>query len=90
MIHELKIWPLFFNAIWTGVKPWEVRKNDRGFREGDLLHLREWDPQREPRLDYEHLGERYTGRSLYVEVVYIVDLAPLGMKGFVGMTVRRV
>lgn len=43
--HVLKTWPEFFRAIVDGKKTFEVRKNDRGFQTGDVLHLREFDPK---------------------------------------------
>ena len=43
MIHELKIKEEFFAEILKGEKPYEVRKNDRGYREGDYLALNEID-----------------------------------------------
>jgi len=43
-IHVLKTWPEFMDAIGNREKTFEVRKNDRDFRVGDILHLREWFP----------------------------------------------
>lgn len=43
--HRLKIWPQFIDAIGREEKTFEVRKNDRDFRVGDILHLREWNPE---------------------------------------------
>ena len=43
MIHELKILPHFFREGISGRKTFELRKNDRPFRKGDLLALNEYD-----------------------------------------------
>lgn len=59
--HELKTWPDMFEEIGTGRKVHEFRKNDRDFREGDLLLLREFEPA----------GERYTGREIPVRIMSI-------------------
>ena len=42
-IHDLKCWPRYFEAIVHGKKTFEVRYNDRGYRIGDELILREYD-----------------------------------------------
>jgi hypothetical protein len=39
-IHELKCVEPYFTDIITGMKSFEVRKNDRDFQVGDILHLR--------------------------------------------------
>lgn len=41
--HHLKTWPAPFAATVEGRKPFEVRKDDRGFVVGDVLVLREWE-----------------------------------------------
>ncbi len=75
MRHELKTWPPFFADIVSGAKPFELRRDDRGYTVGDVLHLREWDPA---------TGD-YTGRDVLREVSYIIRDAPdFGlMPGFV-------
>lgn len=45
MNHELKIWPEFFKAVVDGRKRHELRKWDRPFCVGDLILLKEWDPE---------------------------------------------
>lgn len=60
MTHELKILPMYFQAVWDGRKSFEVRKNDRNFKPGDRLLLKEWD------------GKRYTGSAIIVKVVYML------------------
>ena len=37
--HELKIWTEFFEMDLT-VKPFEIRKNDRNYKTGDILVLK--------------------------------------------------
>lgn len=44
-MHELKIWPDFYEAVLCGDKPFEVRRNDREFQKGDLVHLKPWSPK---------------------------------------------
>ena len=61
MIHILKILPQYFEDKLQGMKKWEVRKNDRPFKDGDTLQLEEWS---------EETG--YTGRTLqeYIKKIY--------------------
>lgn len=68
-VHNLKTWTEQFNAICNGHKTHEVRKNDRGFKVGDILHLHEWDPQ----------TEKYTGRWTSVRVNYISEGGSFGL-----------
>ena len=45
MIHKLKCWPEDFDAIVTGAKRFEIRReDDRHFEVGDTLVLQEFDP----------------------------------------------
>ena len=62
MTHELKTWCDPYEAILIGIKKCEVRKNDRNFRVGDELRLKE----------YDHKRERLTGRYCTVHVTHIV------------------
>lgn len=61
--HDLKVWPDFFSAIDCGEKPFEVRKNDRDYRVGDTLRLREYAPG----------PDEYTGRQIERTVSYIIS-----------------
>jgi len=63
MKHELKTWPKFFQALWCGDKTFEVRKNDRGFKERDEIVLQEYDPE----------TEEYTGREIEGFITYLTD-----------------
>jgi ribosomal protein S17 len=43
-VHELKIWPEYFDPLYLRRKKFDVRKNDRGFKVGDVVVFKEWDP----------------------------------------------
>lgn len=42
--HDLKIWPTPLAAVRAGTKTFEIRENDRDFREGDTVTLHEFAP----------------------------------------------
>ena len=78
MIHDLKIWPEYFNVILSGEKTFELRKDDRGFRAGDTLLLKEWT---------QHGG--YTGREKAFVVTYV--LSGFGLQdGWVVMAIKPI
>lgn len=62
MEHELKTWPDEYQAVVRGDKRFELRVNDRGFKVGDVLVLREFGPY----------SERYTGSLIRCKVTYIL------------------
>jgi len=43
-MHELKTVNPYFSDIWDTRKSFEIRKDDRGFQQGDILWLREYEP----------------------------------------------
>lgn len=59
--HELKTWPGAFQSILDGRKTYEIRREDRDYKAGDTLHLREYDAD----------TDSYSGRDMRVEVTYI-------------------
>lgn len=76
-IHELKTWPEFFEPILSGEKRFELRFDDRGFRAGDKLLLREYLPK----------TKQYTGRETQVNVLYILSGFPGLAEGWVVMSI---
>lgn len=42
-VHELKSWSRFFRPVAAGERTHELRRNDRDYRVGDRLRLREYD-----------------------------------------------
>jgi hypothetical protein len=39
IVHRLKTWARYYDAVADGRKPFEVRRNDRAFQRGDLVEL---------------------------------------------------
>ena|SRR6187399_761433 len=68
-VHELRTWPEYFQAILDGEKTFEYRKNDRDFRAGDTLLLREWNPDK----------ILYTGRQIKVLAGYVLPSGQMGV-----------
>lgn len=61
--QELKTWPKYFEAILSGSKRFEIRRNDRPFMVGQTLILREFDPE----------DQTYTGRAVAAQITYMTD-----------------
>ena len=70
--HDLKTWTEPFTAVWDGRKTYEVRKNDRDYRVGDELVLREW-------LGYSPDECCYSGRVVYARVEYMTRGGTFGL-----------
>ncbi|ABV61249.1 MULTISPECIES: ASCH/PUA domain-containing protein [Bacillus] len=60
-VHDLKIMPQYLWAIKTGIKGFEIRKNDREFQVGDILRLR------------EYKDGQYTGRLVLGRITFITS-----------------
>lgn len=60
-VHDLKIMPQYLWAVKTGIKGFEIRKNDREFQVGDILRLR------------EYKDGQYTGRLVLGRITFITS-----------------
>ena len=80
MIHALKTEPRFYEPAKQGLKPFEVRKNDRDFKIGDYLALNEYDPEK----------GCYTGRAILEKILYILDDERFVPTGYVILGTRVV
>lgn len=81
MIHDVKTLHDFFEARLAGIKPFEVRRNDRNYKTGDIIHQREWRP------GPEREGT-YTGRSVTDLITYVLRDFPGVDRDFVVMGTR--
>lgn len=78
-IHEVKTLPEFFCPQVVGAKPFDVRRVDRDYHEGDTLRQREWTPD-----------GGFTGRTLDCEITYILSDPDYCKEGFVVLGLRKV
>ncbi|MFA5020578.1 MAG: DUF3850 domain-containing protein [Patescibacteria group bacterium] len=62
MTIEKKIWPEYFDKVLSGEKTYELRLADFDCQPGDILILKEWEPQ----------TKAYSGRELRKEVTYTI------------------
>lgn len=67
--HELKVWKEYYPDVESGKKPFEVRKNDRNYKVGDELYLREFD----------QINQTYTGNGVYKTVTYVLHGGMFGL-----------
>ncbi|MBI4779442.1 DUF3850 domain-containing protein [Candidatus Falkowbacteria bacterium] len=59
---EKKVWPEYFEKILSGEKKFELRLADWECASGDILILKEWNPE----------TKQYTGRQIEKEVGYVL------------------
>jgi len=75
MIRYLKIKPEYFEAVQSGIKTFECRLNDKSYKIGDILVLREYS------------NDRYTGRYTIRRVSYVLTDCMKGVcSGYVIMS----
>lgn len=82
--HELKTLQPYFDDIVRGVKKFEIRKNDRDFKQGDTLILKE----------YDHINwgnGNYSGKEIRMHVISIMYHSEhFGLKdGYVIMSIQK-
>ncbi|HNR53277.1 MAG TPA: DUF3850 domain-containing protein [Candidatus Dojkabacteria bacterium] len=64
---EKKTWPYLFEKVLSGEKQFDLRIAEFECEVGDILVLREWDPEK----------EEYTGRELEKEITFVVKTKDL-------------
>jgi hypothetical protein len=78
-VHELKTWSEHFVDLLSGKKTFEFRRNDRDFKVGDTLVLREWSPR----------VERYSGEQMRLTVSHMLAGPAFGIpEGYVILSLR--
>ena len=70
IIHELKTWAPYFDAVTSGAKPFEVRRDDRGFQRGDFVWL----------VETLRGHGTPTGREAQYEITYVLTGGQFGVE----------
>lgn len=60
-VHDVKLGTTFFDDVKTGRKTFELRKNDRGYKEGDIIVM------------HEYKDGTTTSRTIEKKIVYMLE-----------------
>lgn len=77
--HELKCWPEYFDLCLSAVKTFEIRLNDRNYKQGDIIFMREWNPD----------TSQYTGRCAYFGIGYVLEDYPALKENYIVMAINK-
>lgn len=86
--HFLKIWPQYYDMVEAGNKDWEIRKNDRNFKLGDIVILEQWDPETEIYVRGTELNP-YKTKNLRRIITNVIHTAPGLKHGYVIFSHRH-
>jgi hypothetical protein len=71
-IHKIKILPNHFKAVKKNLKKSEIRKNDRNYKDGDIIFLQEFDDRK--------MFKCYTGSEIVVKITHILHGGKYGIE----------
>ena len=72
IVHQMKTWVPYFESVVSGAKPFDVRRDDRGFQRGDYVRLVEVSQPRD--------GMLPTGREAQYEITYVLTGGQFGIE----------
>jgi ParB family chromosome partitioning protein len=84
VIHSLKLSADYYDDSASGIKTFEIRENDRNYKVGDILELREW--------IWSGLDGQgaYTGNVHRKIITYILEDEAFLAKGYVCLAVAPI
>ena len=59
--HEVKLAASYYEDVVSGKKSFELRKNDRGYKQGDSLKM------------LEFKDGKHTGRTIEADIIYMLE-----------------
>ena len=93
--HDLKLETAYFDALLSGDKNFEVRRDDRGFQRGDILVLCRWGRTASGAIGYlDHRGwaaTRLDAQSIRRRITYILTGGQFGIEpGYVVLGLEAI
>ena len=85
-MHELKTDPVVFELSQLGLKLFEIREDDRDFKQGDILQLKETKYSAHGMV-FQNRPLEFTGRVQYFEVTCVISGYGL-IPGFVALGLK--
>lgn len=76
-VHVLKTRAPYYEAVVSGAKPFDVRRDDRGFQRGDRVRLVETEYVSVPGIAAEWCA---SGRESEYEITYVLTGGQLGIE----------
>ena len=60
-VHQIRLAKSYFDDVANGIKTFELRKNDRGYKQGDSLKM------------LEFKDGKHTGRTIDADIIYMLE-----------------
>lgn len=89
VVHKLKCNADYWDAVERGEKPFEVRRDDRGFQKGDTVILQRWENRSTPQC-YTKSGSYYSIREITRKITFVLTGGQFGIEpGYVVLDLSR-
>jgi len=87
-VHTVKCWPVYFDAIKSGDRPFDIRRDDRGYQKGDTLVLQRTRETSLHNVDYDYHGK--VVHELRKEISWIMTGGQFGIEpGYVVLALKE-
>ncbi len=86
--HEIKAWPEFYRQMESNELTVNIRNNDRGYTDGDILIVSEFEPMERTYPEWQ--AGRLTGRQMKRRVNRVFTDLPGLMPGYALLTLSYI
>jgi hypothetical protein len=86
--HVVKCWPVYYDAIERGDKPFDVRRDDRGYQKGDTLKLQRTRETNLSEVRYDYNGK--VRNEIVRKITYVLTGGQFGIEpGYVVLGLKK-